>query len=190
MLFRSIQVYNGLGKLTADTISVAEESTGDLIPDDSSETLIGKYALVYDGTVYNNDYDYFTNKQDLWNVIKSIATTNNGVFVEDNAKLVRYVNYNIQPIGKSFTSFDLAKGVTDNEGINYLNERKTAASIWEIRCYGYYKFVSGDSVDTGLNEYLQTHDSVYVALKNKGRIYLTGTNPSTWQTNEIGRAHV
>lgn len=176
----SIQVYNGLGEPTGDVINVTNNNNEALIPEDSTDALKGKYRLIYD------DYESsdITTKGGLWRAIEYVGSFK-GEFYENKAKLVRSVKYDVSYVG-SFTSIDLAKGVTDNKGINYLNERKTAASIWEIISYGYYKFVSGDSLDTGLNEYLQTHDFANVTLKNKGRIYLTGTNPSTWQTDASG----
>lgn len=186
----SIRVYDGLGKPTDDVIEVTYGNTEDLIPKGSANVLKGTYRLVYGDTVSDNN---IWDKADLWSAIEAVANNYNE-FDADKAKLVRYVKYSLSS-GPNFTSIDLAKGVTDNEGINYLNERKTAASIWEI--YGFdntaqkyiYKSVSGDSFDTGLNEYLQTHDiSVYkhVNLYNKEYIYLTGTNPSTWKTNSYG----
>ncbi|MDD7428972.1 MAG: hypothetical protein SOU50_04620 [Oscillospiraceae bacterium] len=176
----SIQVYNGLGEPTGDVIKVTNNNNEALIPENSTDALKGKYRLIYD------DYESsdITTKGGLWSAIEAVDNSKRE-FDVNKAKLVRYVTYYVSYVG-SFTSIDLAKGVTDNEGINYLNERKTAASIWEIISFGYYKFVSGDSLDTGLNEYLQTHDFANVTLNNKGRIYLTGTNPSTWQTNASG----
>ncbi|MCI5751542.1 MAG: hypothetical protein MR038_03555 [Oscillospiraceae bacterium] len=178
----SIKVYNGLGEPTGDVIKVTNNNNEDLIPENSTDALKGKYRLIYGDYESSN----ITTKDGLWSAIKAVDNSK-GEFDVNKAKLVRYVKYYIfiSPGYKEFTSINLAMGDTDNEVINYLNKRKTSASIWEISSYD-STFVSGDSFDTGLNEYLQTHDSDVVSLGNKDSIYLTGTNPSTWGTDYQG----
>lgn len=106
-----------MGELTADTISVTNDSTGDL-------GLTGNYKLVYGDSVS----DEISTKDGLWGAVKDVAD-NKGEFDVTKAKLVRYVKYYIS-YDKQFTSIDLANNVT-NDGINFLNARKTDKSIWK-----------------------------------------------------------
>lgn len=186
-----IPVYDGLGKLTTDKVSVTDGDTGDLIPDGKTEALKGVYKLVYDKDSSTQKVSAaFKNKADLWNAIKEVADTY-GEFDVSKAKLVRYVNYVMyfDVIGYlNFTSVDLLNGVANNSGINYLNERKTSGSIWQLSCCeisptGLYtypnKLVSGDSFDDGIKAFLNEHDCVEVDLSNKTKLLITATDPLT-----------
>lgn len=187
-----IPVYDGWGELTTDKVSVTDGNTGDLIPDGKTEALNGSYKLVYDKDSSNKMIsNTFTNKADLWNAIKNVAVTYSE-FDVSKAKLVRYVNYDAV-IG-NFTSVDLLNDVRDNPDINYLNERKTSGSIWKISCSeigpsGYYiypnKFVYGDSFDAEIKKFLNEHDCDTVSLRNKTKLHITATDPST-QANPYG----
>lgn len=194
-----IPVYDGLGKLTTDKVSVTDGDTGDLIPDGKTEALNGSYVLVYDKDSSTQKVSAaFKNKADLWNAIKEVADTYDE-FDVSKAKLVRYVNYGMyyDVIGYlNFTSVDLLNGVANNSGINYLNERKTSGSIWKISCCeisptGLYtypnKLVSGDSFDDGIKAFLNEHDCDAVDLSNKKELHITATDPSTYadQDGEI-----
>lgn len=187
-----IPVYDGLGKLTTDKVSVTVGDNEGLIPDGKTEALKGVYKLVYDKDSSTQKVSAaFTNKADLWNAIKNVADTYDE-FDVSKAKLVRYVRYDAV-IGY-FTSVDLLNEVADNRDINYLNERKTSGSIWKISCSeigpaGYYiypnKFVYGDSFDAEIKEFLNEHDCDTVSLRNKTELHITATDPST-QANPYG----
>ncbi|MCI5904452.1 MAG: fibronectin type III domain-containing protein [Oscillospiraceae bacterium] len=188
-----IPVYDGLGKLTTDKVSVTDGDTGDLIPDGKTEALNGSYVLVYDKDSSTQKVSAaFTNKADLWNAIEAVANEHSE-FDVSKAKLVRYVNYDASyedyynPIIFNtirFTSVDLLNEVD----INYLNERKNSGSIWNISCSeisptGLYiypnKFVSGDSFDDGIKEFLNEYACDMVYLSNKNILHITATDPST-----------
>lgn len=187
-----IPVYDGLGKLTTDKVSVTDGDTGDLIPDGKTEALKGVYKLVYDKDSSTQMVsDLLSNKADLWSAIKNVADTYDE-FEVTKAKLVRYVRYDAV-IGY-FTSVDLLNEVADNRDINYLNERKTSGSIWKLSCteisptglYTYpYKFVYGDSFDAEIKEFLNEHNCDTVYLSNKTELHITATDPST-QVNPYG----
>lgn len=187
-----IPVYDGLGKPTTDKVSVTDGNTGDLIPDGKTEALNGSYKLVYDKDSSTQKVSgAFTNKADLWNAIKNVADIYDE-FDVSKAKLVRYVNYDAV-IG-NFTSVDLLNEVADNRDINYLNERKDSGSIWKISWseigpagYEIYpnKFVYGNSFDAEIKELLNDHDCDTVSLRNKTKLHITATDPST-QVNPHG----
>ena len=184
-----IPVYDGMGNPTDEWVKVTNTSNGALIPEGADDALKGKYVLLYDGEAY---YDgYITTKSGLWNAIKAAANdaaaNDKGEFNPANARLVRYVDYNVitsSPGSLYFSSIDLANNAT-KDGITYLNARKTDASIWEIRCWDYdsrsytYKVLSGSSFDAELKDFLDNNDYSDVQLKNENTIYLTATNPST-----------
>ncbi len=187
-----IPVYDGLGKLTTDKLSVTDGDNEGLIPDGKTEALKGVYKLVYDKDSSTQKVSAaFTNKADLWNAIGEVADTY-GEFDVSKAKLVRYVHYDAV-IGY-FTSVDLLNEVADNQDINYLNERKNSGSIWTMRCevkgpngYDIYpnKFVYGDSFDAEIKEFLNEHNCDTVDLSNKTQLHITATDPSK-QVNPYG----
>ncbi|MGN1339474.1 MAG: fibronectin type III domain-containing protein [Oscillospiraceae bacterium] len=182
-----IPVYNGWGEDTNQKISVTNTSTGDF----SSIGLNGKYILVYDGEKYYYSYSNYTTMEALWGVIQIIADEK-GEFDVSKAKLVRDVKYNVYVNDydwESFTSIDLMNEVKDNIGLNYLNERKTSGSIWRINCfeidpetYDYIytkKLATGDSFDAGIKAFLNENDCDSVDLRDKEKLYITATDPST-----------
>lgn len=186
-----IPVYDGCGKATNQKISVTKTNTDSALKDLNGAALKGKYVLVYDETQYNNNSNYIINKDQLWSVIEDVATEK-GTFDVSKAKLVRYVYYDA--VGGYFTSVDLLNEVANNSGINYLNERKTSGSIWNMRCTvidptGHYlypnKFVYGDSFDAEIKEFLNEYDCDTVSLSNKTELHITATDPST-QVNPYG----
>ena len=189
-----IPVYDGLGKPTGEKISVTNDSTGELIPVGETEALKGKYKLVYndESFPYVTQSSYVTAKDGLWSEIETIAN-NHGEFDVSKAMLVRYVQY--WNYGGGFYSYFLARGTTNNDGINYLNGRKTDDYILEIHLPigndpdGKVEFVSGGSFDTRMIELLETEgfncDSS-VWLGSKDTIYITAVDPESLTKNNDG----
>lgn len=181
-----IPVYDGMGNPTGELVKVTDTSNGALTPEGAGAALKGKYVLLYDGKAYKDNhyddygniiYDDITTKSGLWNAIKAVAAEKRE-FNPANAKLVRYVHYTVIPNWFLFSSIDFVNNPT-HDGITYLNDRKTDASIWEISSNETYKVLSGSSFDAELKNFLDNKDYSNVILKNKNTIYLTATNPST-----------
>ena len=68
-----IPVYDGLGEVTNQKISVTQTNTDSALKDLNGAALKGKYVLVYDETQYNNNSKYIINKDELWRVLEDVA---------------------------------------------------------------------------------------------------------------------
>lgn len=168
-------VYDGWGKPTADTISVTNDSTGDL-------GLTGKYKLVYGDDVSGD----ITTKDGLWSAIEAVAADKDE-FDETKAKLVRYVEYSVRErsfiagdsnfIG-SFSSTDLSDPDFSSDALTYLKNNSEAGNIiWRVSLNRNFEYT--DDVMGYVDDVLKSYDDYSVTLTNMSKLSVINEQPET-----------